>query len=115
MPAKTHSTDPDTLLADLTINAARQHSLTSASVHYQPLPFEVITMDGKNDTVVVNTDMVVDGINVGEFMKTVGERLLILEADFKMHEKYPALKDAYDQYKMLEKLLADDAVGPNKP
>ena len=48
-----------------------------------------------------------DGIkyDVLDFIKTVNARLCILQPDFENHEQYPALKDAYEQYKMLEKLL----------
>ena len=46
--------------------------------------------------------------NIAEFMKTVGERLCVLQPNFEAMEEYPALKDAYDQYKMLEKLLMEN-------
>jgi len=44
-------------------------------------------------------------LDIGATIETMQERFLILQADFEAHEEYPALKDAYDQYKMLEKLL----------
>lgn len=43
--------------------------------------------------------------DVTEFIKTINERMLILQPNFEAMDEYPALKDAYDQYKMLEKLL----------
>lgn len=41
-------------------------------------------------------------------MELLKERFLILEADFEKHEKYPALKAAYEQYKLIEALLKED-------
>jgi len=55
--------------------------------------------------------LTVNGVDVGEFMESVNKRLLILQDDFEKHEKYPALKQLYEQYKMMEKLLgANDEV-----
>ena len=65
-------------------------------------------------TVRIHGDLVVadiDGeneINVTEFMQAMKDRMLILQPNFEAMEEYPALKDAYDQYKMLEKLLTDN-------
>ncbi len=36
------------------------------------------------------------------------EKLKIIEPDIAKHEKYPALKDLYDQYKMIEKMIGDE-------
>jgi len=46
-------------------------------------------------------------VDVGEFITSVNKRLCIIQPSLEAHEKYPALKDAYDQYKMLEKLLME--------
>lgn len=73
-----------------------------------------ITVDGDTN-VKIRTDGKVtiedkDGVkyDVVEFMKTVSERLLVLQPNFEAHEKYPALKEAYEHYKMLETLLGVD-------
>ena len=50
-------------------------------------------------------------INLDEMasmMETVKERLLILTPNFELHEKYPALKEAYEHYKVLEAMMAAD-------
>ena len=44
-------------------------------------------------------------VNVVKTLQDIQKRLLILEADFKNHENYPALKEAYDHYKFLEDLI----------
>jgi hypothetical protein len=68
-----------------------------------------------NDTTVTvaGGDLVLeekDGtqINVNEFIKTMNDRFCVLQPNFEAMEEYPALKDAYDQYKMLEKLLMEN-------
>jgi len=43
--------------------------------------------------------------DVLEFMKTISERLCVLQPNFEAMEKYPALKEAYEHYKLLEDLL----------
>jgi hypothetical protein len=35
----------------------------------------------------------------------IEERLLIVDPNESLHEKYPALKEAYDAYKIVEKLV----------
>lgn len=50
-------------------------------------------------------------ISVGEvvdFMDSIKDRLLILTPDFEKHEKFPALKELYDQYRVMERLMIDD-------
>ena len=43
-----------------------------------------------------------------EMMTIMKERLLILTPAFEKHEKYAALKKAYDNYKMIEALIQED-------
>lgn len=47
-------------------------------------------------------------LKVAETLDTIMERLLILQPDLEKTEKYPALKEAYDNYKMIEALIAND-------
>jgi len=71
-------------------------------------------------TVKIHGDLVIadvggkNEINVSDVMKTLQERLLVLQPNFEAHEHYPALKDVYDQYKMLEKLLMEQNNDPEK-
>jgi hypothetical protein len=37
----------------------------------------------------------------------IEERLAILQPCFELHEKFPALKQAYDEYKLIERLIGD--------
>ena len=50
----------------------------------------------------------IDVDELAEMMKIMKERLLILIPDFEKHEKYAALKKAYDNYKMIEALIQED-------
>ena len=52
----------------------------------------------------------IDLDELAEVFETVKKRLLILTPNFEMHEKYPMLKELYDEYKALEALLS----GPDK-
>lgn len=47
-------------------------------------------------------------IEVGKTLKMLMDRLCVIEPNFKLMEKYPALKEAYDNYKLLEALLANE-------
>jgi hypothetical protein len=47
-------------------------------------------------------------IHVGKTLKMLMDRLCVIEPNFKLMEKYPALKEAYDNYKLLEALLANE-------
>ena len=50
----------------------------------------------------------VDLDELAEMMKIMKERLLILIPDFEKHEKYAALKKAYENYKMIEALIQEE-------
>lgn len=75
----------------------------------------------KNNTIIANelSDLYIDGVSVKESlnsMNQIKEMLLILQRDITMEERYPELKEAYDNYneilkqlRVMEKL----ADGPN--
>lgn len=48
----------------------------------------------------------IDIDELAEMMETLKKRLLILTPNFEMHEKYPMLKELYDEYKAMERLLS---------
>jgi hypothetical protein len=50
----------------------------------------------------------VDLDELAEMMTIMKERFLILTPLFEKHEKYAALKKAYDNYKMIEALIQED-------
>lgn len=61
---------------------------------------------GTAGTLKVMGDVEVDGVSLKKFMDTVSERLMILEPKPEMLEKYESLRNAYNEYKMLEKLCS---------
>jgi hypothetical protein len=44
---------------------------------------------------------------IQERMTKIEERLAIIRPDRALQEKYPALKEAYEHYKLIEKLVRD--------
>lgn len=50
----------------------------------------------------------IDLNELAELTKIMKERLLILVPNFEKHEKYAALKKAYDHYKLIEALLQEE-------
>ena len=48
----------------------------------------------------------IDIDELAEFMDVVKKRLLILTPNFEKHEKYPMLKELYNEYKAMERLLS---------
>lgn len=44
-------------------------------------------------------------------IKEIMDRLAILQPDFEKMEKYPALKEAYDNYKLIESMIEKDPNG----
>jgi len=95
MASESHSTDPNVLsaCADLITDADGMYVINDG----------ISFASSYGDMVADN--LTLDGVDIKETLEQIKERLLILEPNFAMHEKYPALKDAYEQYKMLEKLL----------
>jgi len=41
-------------------------------------------------------------------MEKIEERLAILHPSFGLHDKFPALKEAYEQYKIIERLVNEN-------
>lgn len=63
-----------------------------------------------NATYIQTAKHRIDIDELAEVFETVKKRLLILAPNFEMHEKYPMLKELYDEYKAMERLLS----GPDK-
>lgn len=59
--------------------------------------------NGKN--IIKTSKHEIDIDELGDMMETLKKRLLILTPNFEMHKKYPMLKEMYDEYKAMEKLL----------
>ncbi len=59
---------------------------------------------GKNTIKTAKSTIDID--ELAAMMETLKKRLLILAPNFEMHEKYPMLKELYDEYKAMEALLS---------
>lgn len=59
---------------------------------------------GKNT--IKTPRVTIDIDELADMMETVKKRLLILTPDFEKHEKYPMLKELYNEYKAMEALLS---------
>ena len=64
-----------------------------------------ISSDGID--MAAGTDIKVDGKSLKEFMNKMEERLAILVPDPKKLEQFAALKNAYEHYKLMEKLCQE--------
>jgi hypothetical protein len=48
-------------------------------------------------------------IKVGETLEKILDRLCILVPDYEKMEKYPALREAYEAYQLIDKMISDNA------
>jgi hypothetical protein len=67
-----------------------------------------IKTEGGGDAYVNTNKNKINLDEMAEVVQVVKERLLILTPNFEMHEKYPVLKDLYEQYKVVEAMLAEE-------
>jgi hypothetical protein len=57
-------------------------------------------------TTIKTAKNTIDIDELADMMETLKKRLLILAPNFEMHEKYPMLKELYNEYKAMEALLS---------
>jgi len=67
-----------------------------------------IMAEGDGDAMIKTKKNTINLDEMAVMMETLKERLLILTPNFEQHEKYPVLKDLYDQYKVVEAMLKED-------
>ena len=67
-----------------------------------------ITLDPTPRDLDIDGDIKIGGQSLKDFMEVVSERLSILTPKPEVLEKYDALKEAYNNYKILEKICLDD-------
>ena len=75
----------------------------TASVHFNtltnPSMFKVEGMTSE-DVVITRPGMI--PLHVGKTLDMIMDRLCIIEPSFQLMDKYPALEEAYDAYKIIE-------------
>jgi hypothetical protein len=81
-----------------------------ASGTYMPYAPNVpqVNISGGGIAMDANCDIKIGNISLKDFMKTMSERLAILQVDPTKMAKFAALKAAYDHYKLLEALCYED-------
>jgi hypothetical protein len=52
-------------------------------------------------------ELTLDGVKMSDTLKAIQARLAILSPNFEKHEKFAALKAAYQHYLLLEKLCSE--------
>lgn len=55
-----------------------------------------------------DADVVINGKSMKTFMEKMEERLAILQPDSAKLEKFEALRKAYENYKLIEKMIGED-------
>ena len=67
-----------------------------------------IMAEGDGDAMIKTKKNTINLDEMARMMDTLKERMLILTPAFEKHEKYPALKEAYDHYKLIEALCREE-------
>jgi hypothetical protein len=103
----THSvTTPSTVPAGTLYNTA----IAPGNLTVHPHGKTILTIQAENggDAIIKTNKNTVNLDEIAEMMQVLKDRLLIITPDFEKHEKYPALKEAYDNYKLIEALCRDN-------
>ena len=66
------------------------------------------SLEVRGDIDVRGGDVKIDGVSLKQVLESITERLHILTPDPHKLEKFEALKRAYEQYKLLEKLCHEN-------
>lgn len=67
-----------------------------------------IMAEGDGDAMIKTKKNTINLDEMADMMNTLKERLLILTPNFEQHEKYPVLKDLYEQYKVVEAMMKEE-------
>lgn len=93
------------------INAANGNSAVGSTLYSIGIDSNggCVTYDSSisPSSIVKCDDLVLNNVSIAETISKIRERLLILEPKKELLEKYNALKEAYDHFKLLEKLLTE--------
>jgi hypothetical protein len=117
----TYTLKPSTSYANVTVGGAGAGGIYTmpwtgaGSNNWSVTQSPVMTLNaGSSPSLQVSGDadirgnLTVNGANISELLEKIQERLAILVPDPKRLEKYEALKQAYDNYKLLEALCVDE-------
>ena len=86
--------------------------LTDYVTYDDTIDISGITFDTTIDTTTYNDISIYregkQPIKIAETLEKIMERLSIIEPDLEKIEKYPALREAYENYRAIEALIAND-------
>ena len=87
---------PSTTAGTLTINGTGSRAILS------------INADNGGDAIIKTNKHEINLDKMYEVVQLLSERLMIIAEDPAILEKYPTLKDTYEQYKLLSALMLND-------
>jgi hypothetical protein len=88
-------------------NSPQWSSISSGSTSMTTSSLSIMA-EGDGDALIKTKKNTINLDEMAVMMETVKERLLILAPNFELQEKYPALKEAYEHYKVLEAMMTAD-------
>ena len=74
-------------------------------------PTATVTVNGSNSSFVCTgsanfkSEVIIQGVDISKSIQEINKRLCILNPNLDKIEHFPALKKAYDQYKLIESML----------
>jgi hypothetical protein len=90
-----------------TIDTTAIYSVTTGSIISYSFDKNLINTNLVENDLTVNGDINLNGVSMLSLLENIQTRLNILVPDPAKLEKYQALKDAYEHYKLMESLLKD--------
>jgi hypothetical protein len=98
-----------------TITLGNSYTISGSAMNWSTTMGSVST-DGKThysmDEITTATGKKIDLNDLADTIETLKRRMLVLAPNFEMHEKYPMLKQMYDEYLAMEKLLGGPDAEP---
>jgi len=95
-------------LSNIDINDLLTVNVDSSVYSYDYSGVDTITIDDPSDYDLTINRPGKPPMKVGETLEKIMDRLAILEPDFDKMDRYPALREAYDNYKLIEAMLTGD-------
>lgn len=107
--------DNDTTLdlSDIDINDLLTIDVDSTVYTHDYIGVNTITIDDTSDYDLTINRPGKPPLRVAETLEKIMDRLAILEPDFDKMDRYPALQEAYDNYKLIEAMLTGDEPNGN--
>lgn len=86
----------------ITINNSNSVMYTSSVSSASLNSYQTVNGDFK-----IDGSLQINGVDIEQSIAEIKERLAIITPDYEKMEKFAALKNAYENYKMIERLLGE--------